>query len=83
MKDIEVLANGKVRLVGAVDTPPLASPIEPLGEPAASTESVDAVNGDDGATEAAAPRRPRRRGGRRRGGRGRKSSAPAPAPPAE
>ena len=86
MKDLEVLANGRVRLV----TQPEAPAAEPLAEPAESTE--DAEGQDDSETHEAGAengvasgtkRRSRRRGGRRRGGRGRKGAATTPAPPSE
>ena len=84
MKDIEVLPNGRVRLVGEVETLPAASPIEPLVEPAGSAEAAsEESGGENGSPSGTTARRSRRRGGRRRGGRGRKSSAPATAPPAE
>lgn len=87
MKEIEVLPNGRVRMV----TGTVVSPAEPLAEPvavadegfeASETETQgEAANG--ATTEAGAKRRPRRRGGRRRGGRGRKSATSATTAPAE
>ncbi len=86
MKDLEVLANGRVRLV----TQPEAPAAEPLAEPAESTEDAEGQDGSEtheaGAENGVASgtkRRSRRRGGRRRGGRGRKGAAATPAPPAE
>ena len=84
MKDIEVLPNGRVRLVGEVEMPSAAAAIEPLVEPAATAEAMTAEGaGENGSATGTTARRSRRRGGRRRGGRGRKSGAPATAPPAE
>ena len=82
MKNVEVLANGKVRLHEDVE----------LAEPAAESLAEAAVqNGTEpsgeseaeAAPEAPAKRRSRRRGGRRRGGRGRKKDATTEAAPTE
>jgi hypothetical protein len=80
MKDIEVLANGRVRMLGGdAPTPPEAA--APGAEEAALAGGGAAAAAEaNGGAEAATRRRPRRRGGRRRGGRARKAGATAPAP---
>jgi hypothetical protein len=80
MKDIEVLPNNRVRVVGELEAAATPTPAERLAEPASEAangadEHAAPENGESG--EGAAKRRPRRRGGRRRGGRGRKSAASA------
>ncbi len=91
MKDIEVLPNGRVRMLVNVD---LAAPTgaEPAPVDEVAADEPDTETGEDAAetaaengaaTEGATRRRPRRRGGRRRGGRGRKGAADAPTSPAE
>lgn len=87
MKDIEVLPNGRVRLVAALETGAGAA-AEPLAEPSdvvALSEEPNGTAADENgaAAEGGAKRRSRRRGGRRRGGRGRKGAGSAPAAPAE
>jgi ribonuclease E len=89
MKDVEVLPNGRVRMV-THHAPATTAAAEPLAEP---TEAEDDAEAQDGETSAAAEngsaaetgakRRSRRRGGRRRGGRGRKGAGAAPAAPSE
>ncbi len=92
MKDIEVLPNGRVRLVAAPAVPALAGeqPSETAVDAEAEEQGGEEQSGNDAHTEengatsdAGAKRRPRRRGGRRRGGRGRSKGAAAPAAPSE
>jgi hypothetical protein len=88
MKDIEVLPNGRVRLVAQGDAPAPAA-AEPLAEPTEMSADAEPENGSGAhaeengtSSESGTKRRPRRRGGRRRGGRGRSKGA-APAAPSE
>ncbi len=80
MKDVEVLPNGFVRLIG--ETAEVASAALATGEapaPAAVGEGEASIPaGEEAATPVPAKRRPRRRGGRRRSGRGRAAAAPSP-----
>lgn len=91
MKDIEVLPNGRVRMVAGVGGA-LPASAEPLAEPVATladdnadaTETETNDEAENGASaEGTVKRRSRRRGGRRRGGRGRKAATQAPSAPAE
>ncbi len=84
MKDIEVLPNGRVRVVGELEAARGSSPAEPLAEPVLEAANGDGEHGAENgvAAEGTSKRRSRRRGGRRRGGRGRKGAA-TPASPSE
>ncbi|MCC6764423.1 MAG: hypothetical protein IT293_07140 [Deltaproteobacteria bacterium] len=99
MKDIAVLPNGRVQMVGGAASASVAPPGS-KAEPEAAVDELEAVadeaeesaldedasaptNGENGTAEGPARRRPRRRGGRRRGGRGRTGGAATPAPATE
>ncbi|MCC6847831.1 MAG: hypothetical protein IT294_04970 [Deltaproteobacteria bacterium] len=80
MKEIEVLPNGRVRMVA--DAASASAPTAASEDPASEESTADgeqAPAGENGAAaEESGRRRSRRRGGRRRGGRGRKTGAAAP-----
>jgi len=80
IKDVELLPNGRVRLVGeAAESAQARQADEVVAVEVASNGAEEAAE-TDGAAEGAtgAKRRPRRRGGRRRGGRRRKAAAAGP-----
>lgn len=87
MKDVELLPNGRVRLVGAVadvasaahatgEEPVAFAADEPVADAADEADASDVATANGDATPAG--KRRRRRGGRRRGGRGRKTAAATP-----
>jgi hypothetical protein len=80
IKDVELLPNGRVRLVGEAAESAQALPADEVLPIEVASNGAEEAAETNGAAEGStgAKRRPRRRGGRRRGGRRRKAAAAGP-----